>query len=47
MCAVCRGISGHFPGTELISDAIVAAPPFTWNLRERCAFESRFAYRGD
>lgn len=41
------GISNHVPGTELISDiVIVAAPPFEWNLREQCAFESLFAYRG-
>lgn len=41
------GISDHLPGTELISDVfMVAAPPFQWNLRERCAFESPFVYRG-
>lgn len=40
-------ISDHAPGTELISDVlVVAAPPFEWKLRERCAFQSRFAYRG-
>lgn len=41
------GISNHVPGTELISDVFaVAAPPFKWNLRERCAFESSFTYEG-
>lgn len=41
------GISDHHPGTELISDVqVVAAPPFEWELRERCAFQSPFAYRG-
>lgn len=41
------GISDHAPGTELISDVIsVAAPPFEWNLKEQCAFESSFVYRG-
>jgi hypothetical protein len=41
------GISDHVPGTELISDVLaVAAPPFKWNLRERCAFESAFMYKG-
>ncbi|MEX0796358.1 MAG: DUF1326 domain-containing protein [Acidimicrobiia bacterium] len=41
------GISAHVPGTELISDVlVVAAPPFKWNRRERCAFESSFTYRG-
>ena len=41
------GISDHVPGSELISDVlVVAVPPFKWNLRERCAFESRFTYRG-
>lgn len=41
------GISDHVPGTELISDVlVVAAPPFKWNLRERCAFESSFMYKG-
>lgn len=41
------GISDHLPGTELISDVIVVAvPPFEWKLRERCGFESQFAYRG-
>jgi len=41
------GISDHAPGTELISDVlVVASPPFQWNLRERCSFESAFAYRG-
>ena len=41
------GISDHLPGAELISDVlVVAAPPFKWNLRERCAFESSFIYKG-
>lgn len=41
------GISDHVPGTELISDVlVVAAPPFEWNLRQRCSFQSSFAYRG-
>lgn len=41
------GVSGHLPGTELISDVlVVAAPPFEWNLRQRCAFESSFEYKG-
>lgn len=41
------GISDHLPGDELISDVIVvAAPPFEWNLRARCAFESPFTYSG-
>ncbi len=41
------GITDNVAGTELISDAfIVAAPPFEWELRERCAFTSSFAYRG-
>jgi hypothetical protein len=41
------GISDHVPGTELISDVlVVAAPPFKWSLRKRCAFESSFIYRG-
>lgn len=45
--AVTCGISDHVPGTELISDVqVVAAPPFRWNLRERCAFESSFSYNG-
>ncbi len=42
------GITNHMPGTELISDAlVVAAPPFDWELRERCAFTSSFAYSAD
>ena len=41
------GISGYAPGTEMISDVLtVAVPPFEWNLRERCSFESPFTYRG-
>jgi hypothetical protein len=41
------GISDWVPGTEMISDVlVVAVPPFEWNLRERCSFESSFAYRG-
>ena len=41
------GISGHLPGTELISDVqVVAAPPFEWELREKCAFASPFSYSG-
>jgi hypothetical protein len=41
------GITDHAPGTELISDVLsVAAPPFEWNLKEQCAFESSFVYRG-
>ncbi|MGH8952996.1 MAG: DUF1326 domain-containing protein [Acidimicrobiia bacterium] len=41
------GISDHLPGTELISDVqVVAAPPFEWELREKCAFQSPFSYRG-
>jgi hypothetical protein len=41
------GISDHVAGTELVSDVLaVAIPPFEWNLRERCSFESSFAYRG-
>lgn len=41
------GISDHLPGTELISDVqVVAAPPYEWQLREKCAFESPFSYRG-
>jgi hypothetical protein len=41
------GISDHAPGTEMISDVLtVAVPPFEWNLRERCSFESPFTYRG-
>jgi hypothetical protein len=42
----CR-ISDHVSGTEMISDVLtVAVPPFEWNLRERCSFESPFTYRG-
>ncbi len=42
------GITAHLPGTELIADAlVVAAPPFEWELRERCAFTSPFAYSSD
>lgn len=45
--SVTGGITDHAPGVELISDLlVVAAPPFEWNLRERCAFRSSFAYRG-
>jgi hypothetical protein len=45
--SVSCGITDHVPGTELISDVLaVSAPPFKWNLRERCAFESSFRYRG-
>lgn len=41
------GISDHIRGSELISDVlVVAAPPYEWTLRERCAFESAFVYRG-
>ncbi len=41
------GISDYAPGTEMISDVLtVAVPPFEWNLRERCSFESPFAYTG-
>ncbi len=41
------GISNHLPGSELISDIhVVAAPPFAWDIRRRCAFASRFAYTG-
>ncbi len=41
------GISDHIQGTELISDVlVVAAPPFEWNLRGKCSFQSGFAYRG-
>ncbi len=41
------GITDHAPGTELISDVLsVAAPPFEWNLKEQCAFESSFVYGG-
>jgi hypothetical protein len=41
------GLTDHVGGTEMISDVItVAVPPFEWNLRERCSFESSFAYRG-
>lgn len=41
------GVTDHAAGTELISDVLtVAAPPFEWNLRERCSFGSSFAYRG-
>lgn len=41
------GISNYVAGTELISDTlVVAAPPFEWNLRQKCAFESSFVYRG-
>lgn len=41
------GISGWVSGTEMISDVlVVATPPFEWNLRERCSFESSFVYRG-
>jgi hypothetical protein len=30
--------------TELISDVqVVATPPFEWELRERCAFQSPFS----
>lgn len=44
---VSSGISDHIVGTEMISDVlVVAAPPFAWNLRERCSFKSSFAYRG-
>lgn len=41
------GISDHAAGTELISDVlVVAAPPFKWSLRKRCAFQSSFRYKG-
>jgi len=41
------GITGHVPGTELISDVLtVAIPPFEWSYRERCSFESSFDYSG-
>jgi hypothetical protein len=41
------GISDYLPGTEMISDVLtVAVPPFEWNLRERCSFESPFTYQG-
>lgn len=41
------GISGHLPGSELVSDLIVVSiPPFEWKLREKCAFSSSFAYSG-
>lgn len=40
-------LTDHVGGTEMISDVItVAVPPFEWSFRERCSFESRFAYRG-
>lgn len=39
------GLSNHVVGTEMISDVLtVAAPPFEWDLRERCSFESPFTY---
>lgn len=41
------GISDHVPGTELIADRLIAAvPPFEWDLRERCSFQSPFLYSG-
>lgn len=41
------GITDNVAGTEMISDVLtVAVPPFEWNLRERCSFESAFTYRG-
>ncbi|MFV2000062.1 MAG: DUF1326 domain-containing protein [Acidimicrobiia bacterium] len=41
------GITDHVGGTEMISDVLtVAVPPFEWNYRERCSFESSFTYRG-
>jgi len=41
------GITDFAPGTEMISDVLtVAVPPYEWNLRERCSFESAFVYRG-
>lgn len=44
---VTSAITDHLPGTHLVSDVnVVAAPPFEWKLRERCAFTSSFAYSG-
>ena len=41
------GVSDFLPGTEMICDVLtVAVPPYEWNLRERCSFESAFVYRG-
>jgi len=41
------GLTDHVVGTEMISDVMtVAVPPFEWSFRERCSFESSFAYRG-
>jgi hypothetical protein len=41
------GLTDHVDGTEMIADVLtVAAPPFEWSFRERCSFESTFAYRG-
>jgi len=41
------GITDWVPGTEMISEVVVVAtPPYEWNLRERCSFQSSFAYRG-
>jgi hypothetical protein len=41
------GLTDNAPGTEMISDVLtVDVPPFEWNLRERCSFQSIFDYRG-
>jgi len=41
------GITDWVPGTEMISEVlVVATPPHEWSFRERCSYESSFAYRG-
>ena len=41
------GLTDHASGVEMISDVVtVAVPPFEWNLRERCSFQSNFVYQG-
>ena len=42
------GLTDLVPGTEMISDVLtVTAPPYEWDLRERCSFQSTFAYSGE
>jgi hypothetical protein len=41
------GLTNHAAGTEMISDVLtVTTPPYEWDLRERCSFQSAFSYRG-
>lgn len=41
------GLTADVDGTEMIADVLtVAVPPFEWNIRERCSFQSPFAYQG-